>query len=158
MSTFQKKLQHDRNNEETSNAGLKWDASDDEYLILNAMGGMSIEDLRKNLKRTPGSIKTRLIINALYKIENENVDRETICSQLNITEADIIQYEQKKTQRDDRRTKKPYYDNRGGNDRGNYFPPNELAEIYEALSIITKKLDNLSDKDNEILKVLKKNP
>lgn len=155
MSTFQKKLQHDRNNEETSNAGLKWDQADDEYLISNAIAGMSIEELRKNLKRTAGSIKTRLIINALYKIDNENADRDTICSQLNITNSDIIQYEQKKTQRDDRRNKKPYYD-RGGNDRGNSFPPNELAEIYEALSIITKKLDNLLEKDNEILKVLKK--
>ncbi len=157
MSTFQKKLQHDRNNEETSNAGLKWDPADDEYLIENAIGGMAINLLAKNLKRTEGSIKTRLIINALYKIENEGVDRDTICSQLNITDADIKQYEQKKTQRDERRGKKTYYDNRGGSDRGNYFPPNELAEIYEALSIITKKLDNLSDKDNEILKVLKKN-
>ena len=90
--------------------------------------------------------------------KNEGFDRDTICSQLNITDADIKQYEQKKTQRDERRSKKPYYDNRGGSDRGNNFPPNELAEIYEALSIITKKLDNLSDKDNEILKVLKKSP
>ena len=95
MSTFQKKLQHDRNNEETSNAGLKWDVADDEYLISNAMAGMSIEELRKNLKRTPGSIKTRLIINALYKIDNENADRDTICTQLNITDNDIKQYEQK---------------------------------------------------------------
>ena len=33
MTTFQKKLQKDRTNEETANAGLKWDIEDDIYLL-----------------------------------------------------------------------------------------------------------------------------
>ena len=65
MSTFQKKLQQDRSNERTSNAGLKWDPEDDKYLLTNAKNGVDISEIAVNLKRTEGSIKTRIIINVL---------------------------------------------------------------------------------------------
>ena len=68
MSSFQKKLQQDRSNVNTSNAGLKWDPEDDKYLLDNVKMGADIREIALSLKRTEGSIKTRIIINSFDAI------------------------------------------------------------------------------------------
>jgi len=83
-STFQKKLQQDRSNEETSNAGLRWEADDDKYLQESAASGVSISDIAKKLKRTEGSIKTRLVITVLNKKDETTTHVEELCKKYGI--------------------------------------------------------------------------
>lgn len=52
MSKFQAKLQEDRKNEETSNAGLKWEQSDDDTLVELAVQNTPISDIAKRLRIT----------------------------------------------------------------------------------------------------------
>ena len=78
MSTFQKKLQQDRSNEKTSNAGLKWDSEDDKYLLENAKNGTDIKEIALALKRTEGSIKTRIIINILNKCDETRTNLDSL--------------------------------------------------------------------------------
>ena len=103
MSTFQRKLQKDRTNDETSNAGLKWETADDTYLVDSSKNGISITDIAKNLKRTEGSIKTRLVINILNICNENKTDLEELCTLHNISSREVANYEQKKEQREKKR-------------------------------------------------------
>jgi hypothetical protein len=97
MSTFQRKLQKDRTNEETSNAGLKWETTDDTYLLDSSKNGISITDIAKHLKRTEGSIKTRLVINILNNCNENKAELEELCTLHNISSKEVANYEKKKT-------------------------------------------------------------
>lgn len=146
MSTFQKKLQQDRSNEKTSNAGLKWEPEDDKYLLEQAKSGVDIKEIALSLKRTEGSIKTRIIINILSMIGNERDKLLDMCSEYNVTEEDVNIYEQKKQQREQKRiVRQPY-------DKKVQFPSNETAEMLEGLSHLNKKMDTLHEKMNDVLK------
>lgn len=149
-STFQKKLQQDRNNEETSNAGLRWEAEDDKYLQESAASGVSISDIAKKLKRTEGSIKTRLVITVLNKKDETTTPVEELCKKYGISQSDLTQYEQRKKQREDRRQKKTTY-----RDSDNGFPSGDLAEILEGLTQLNNKMDKLLEGNRDILKLVK---
>ena len=97
MSTFQKKLQKDRTNEQTANAGLKWDPEDDKYLLDSSKNGVSISEIAKHLKRTEGSIKTRLVINILNCCNEDKNNVDELCTLYNISPKEIQTYEQKKS-------------------------------------------------------------
>lgn len=150
-STFQKKLQQDRSNEETSNAGLRWEAEDDKYLQESAASGVSISDIAKKLKRTEGSIKTRLVITVLNKKDETTTPVEELCKKYGISLSDLTQYEQRKKQREDRRQKKTAY-----RDSDNGFPSGDLAEILDGLTQLNNKMDKLLEGNRDILKSVKK--
>jgi ribosome-binding protein aMBF1 (putative translation factor) len=57
-SLYQEKLRKQRENPETSRAGLKWEVEEDNTLIDKINDNESIEDIAKQLQRTAGSIKT----------------------------------------------------------------------------------------------------
>ena len=157
MSTFQKKLQIDRNNEETSNAGLKWDKDDDNYLTENAKNGMSIDELAKNLKRTEGSIKTRLVINVIQSLNGDRSNLNELCSEYKIEKIDIENYESKKKLREDRRNRRSTYDkNDKGMNNTNYssFPNKDILEILEGLSILDRKMNTMLEKQADIFKYI----
>ena len=136
MSTFQRKLQKDRTNEETSNAGLKWEAADDTYLLESSKNGMSITDIAKHLKRTDGSIKTRLVINILNNCNENKTDLEELCTLHNISSREVANYEQKKEQREKKKLTRP-------NEKSSGFPSSDLLEVYDGLSQLNKKLDTV---------------
>ena len=139
MSTFQKKLQNDRSNEKTSNAGLKWEPEDDKYLLDNAKQGVEIKEIALALKRTEGSIKTRIIINILSMMTNDRSNLQNLCNEYGVTSDDISMYEEKKVQREEKRNSRNTYHY----DKKNSFPSNDTAEILEGLSHLNKKMDNL---------------
>ena len=147
MSTFQKKLQKDRTNEQTANAGLKWDPEDDKYLLESSKNGYSISDIAKQLKRTEGSIKTRLVINILNNCSEDKKDLEELCTLYNISSKEVSNYEQKKEQREKKKTFR--------NDKQSSFPSSDLLELYEGLSRMDKKLDTVLDNQCTILKKMK---
>ena len=148
MSTFQKKLQRDRTNEHTANAGLKWDQADDAYLLESSKNGVSISDIAKHLKRTEGSIKTRLVINILNNCSEDKKDLEELCTLYNISPKDVSTYEEKKEQREKKK-------NARNNDKSNTFPSSDLLELYEGLSQVNKKLDTVLENQCTILKKMK---
>jgi hypothetical protein len=145
MTTFQKKLQKDRTNEETSNAGLKWDIEDDKYLLESATNKVSVSEIAKTLKRTDGSIKTRIIINILNKCDETRTNLDSLCIQYNIERKDVDVYLQKKDLREKKKTQRIQKSNSS-------FPSEERVEILQALTHMDKKLNMLDDKLSTILK------
>jgi hypothetical protein len=152
MSTFQKKLQQDRSNEQTSNAGLKWDPDDDKYLVEKAAEGVNTEEIAKALKRTEGSIKTRLVIYVLQNCGDNKENLNSLVEKYNITLDDVKTYESKKAQRDERKQKKTQY----GKEHNSGFPSSEVVEILEGMTQLSKKMDTLLEKQNEVLKKIVK--
>ena len=69
---FQEKLRKQRENPETSRAGLKWEQDEDDALIDKINEGITYSEIAKQLQRTEGSIKTRLIIRALNLVEEDH--------------------------------------------------------------------------------------
>ena len=148
MSTFQKKLQKDRTNEQTSNAGLKWETVDDTYLLESSKIGTSITEIANHLKRTEGSIKTRLVINIINNCSENKADLEELCTLHNISSKEVTNYEQKKEQREKKKVTRP-------NEKSSGFPSSDLVELYDGLSQLNKKLDTVLENQCTILKKIK---
>lgn len=101
MARFQENMKKLRENPDTSRAGLKWDDSEDENVLNKLKSGMSVDDIARNLKRTSNSIKTRIVMNAVKQIDEENKDKNKVMKELKVTEEDIKEYKEKKQQRDE---------------------------------------------------------
>ena len=97
---FQEKLRKQRENPETSRAGLKWEQDEDDALIDKINEGTSYADIAKQLQRTEGSIKTRLIIRALNLVEEDHsITIEDAAGKYKITVQDIQLYQANKRKR-----------------------------------------------------------
>lgn len=97
---FQERLRKQRENPETSRAGLKWEAQEDVALIDKINEGVSFADISKQLQRTEGSIKTRLIVKALALIdEDHSITLEDAADRFKITTQDIQVYQANKKKR-----------------------------------------------------------
>lgn len=99
-SLYQEKLRKQRENPETSRAGLKWETDEDNALINKIDDNVSIEDIAKQLQRTVGSIKTRLIVKALILIDEDHTTTlESAAERYKITMSDIQTYQANKKKR-----------------------------------------------------------
>ena len=99
-SLYQEKLRKQRENPETSRAGLKWEIEEDNALINKIDDNVSIEEIAKQLQRTVGSIKTRLIVKALILIdEDHSTTLESAAQKYKITMSDIQAYQANKKKR-----------------------------------------------------------
>ena len=142
MVRFQENMKKLRENPDTSRAGLKWDDSEDENVLSKLKSGMSIDDIAKVLKRTANSIKTRIVMNAVKQIDEENIDKNKVMKELKITDADITEYKDKKQQRDDQQ--KNFINSMINKNiynptiRDNY---QLLKEILNRLNVIEEKLN-----------------
>lgn len=97
---FQEKLRKQRENPETSRAGLKWEQEEDDALIDKINEGTSYADIAKQLQRTEGSIKTRLIIRALNLVEEDHsITLEDAAAKYKINVQDIQLYQANKRKR-----------------------------------------------------------
>jgi|TARA_B110000003_G_C16650850_1_gene534059 repressor of nif and glnA expression len=142
MVRFQENMKKLRENPDTSRAGLKWDDSEDENVLSKLKSGMSVDDIAKVLKRTANSIKTRIVMNAVKQIDEDNVDKTKVMKELKITDADITEYKEKKQQRDDQQ--KNFINSMINKNiynptiRDNY---QLLKEILNRLNVIEEKLN-----------------
>ena len=142
MVRFQENMKKLRENPDTSRAGLKWDDSEDENVLSKLKSGMSIDDIAKVLKRTANSIKTRIVMNAVKQIDEENIDKNKVMKELKITDADITEYKDKKQQRDEQQ--KNFINSMINKNiynptiRDNY---QLLKEILNRLNVIEEKLN-----------------
>lgn len=99
-SMYQEKLRKQRENPETSRAGLKWEVEEDNALINKIDDNVSIDDIAKTLQRTAGSIKTRLIVKALALIdEDHSITIDHAAEKYKITIQDIQTYQANKKKR-----------------------------------------------------------
>jgi chromosome segregation and condensation protein ScpB len=97
---YQEKLRKQRENPETSRAGLKWEVEEDNALINKIDENVNIEDIAKQLQRTSGSIKTRLIVKALTLIdEDHSITLDQAAEKYKITTQDIQAYQANKKKR-----------------------------------------------------------
>jgi hypothetical protein len=123
---FQEKLRKQRENPETSRAGLKWETEEDNVLIDKIKEELSFSEIARQLQRTEGSIKTRLIIRALNLVEEDHsITLEDAAKKYKITIQDIQLYQANKRKRQYGRTV-------------NY--PVNLQMIYSLLMDINSKL------------------
>ena len=143
MVKFQESMKKLRENPDTSRAGLKWDDSEDENVLNKLKGGMSVDDIAKNLKRTANSIKTRIIMNAVTQIEEDNTKKEKILKELNVSEADITEYKDKKQQRDEQQ--KTFINSMISK---NIYNPT-IRDNYQLLKEILNRLTVIESKLNE---------
>ena len=97
---YQEKLRKQRENPETSRAGLKWEVEEDNALVDKINDGVSIDEIAKQLQRTSGSIKTRLIIKALILIDEDTcITLEQAAEKYKVTTQDIQAYQANKKKR-----------------------------------------------------------
>jgi|TARA_B110000483_G_scaffold117249_1_gene141901 uncharacterized protein (DUF433 family) len=143
MVKFQESMKKLRENPDTSRAGLKWDDSEDENVLNKLKGGMSVDDIAKNLKRTANSIKTRIIMNAVTQIEEDSTKKEKILKELNVSEADITEYKDKKQQRDEQQ--KTFINSMISK---NIYNPT-IRDNYQLLKEILNRLTVIESKLNE---------
>ena len=100
FTMYQEKLRKQRENPETSRAGLKWEVEEDNALINKIDEDVNIEDIAKQLQRTSGSIKTRLIVKALTLIdEDHSITLDQAAEKYKITTQDIQAYQANKKKR-----------------------------------------------------------
>jgi hypothetical protein len=97
---FQEKLRKQRENPETSRAGLKWEVEEDNALLDKINEGLSFADVSKQLQRTEGSIKTRLIVKALALVdEDHSITLEDAATRFKVSTQDIQVYQANKKKR-----------------------------------------------------------
>jgi len=97
---FQEKLRKQRENPETSRAGLKWETEEDNVLIDKIKEDLSFSEIAKQLQRTEGSIKTRLIVKALTLVDDDHsITLEEAATRFKITTQDIQVYQANKKKR-----------------------------------------------------------
>ena len=129
-----------RENPDTSRAGLKWDDSEDENVLSKLKSGMTVDDIAKALKRTANSIKTRIIMNAVKQIDEENKNKDQVMKELKITEADIKEYKEKKQQRDEQQ--KNFVNSMINK---NIYNPT-IRDNYQLLKEILNRLNKIEEK------------
>jgi hypothetical protein len=134
-SRYQEMLRKQRQNEETARAGLKWDTDEDSKLLSMLEDNVSFADIAKQLQRTEGSIRTRLILYAIQKMDKENFSLEQVAEMVHLTEQDITEYQEKKALRDSRRQNKPRLPKRPLNVTNN--------DIYDILLSMNRSLETL---------------
>lgn len=123
---FQEKLRKQRENPETSRAGLKWEIEEDNALVDKINDNVSFADIAKTLQRTEGSIKTRLIVKALALVDDDHsITLEEAAEKFKITTQDIQVYQANKKKRQYQRT---------------VIHPVNLQMIYSLLLDINAKL------------------
>jgi transposase len=134
-SRFQEMLKTQRQNTETSRAGLKWESDEDDKLLKMVSEGVSLTDIAKSLQRTEGSIKTRLTVYAINKMERENLSLEQVAQLVNISDKDILDYQERQAIREERKQKRVKSAKR----------PSNLTntDLYDLLQVIERKLDTL---------------
>jgi len=143
MVRFQENMKKLRENPDTSRAGLKWDDSEDENVLSKLKSGMTVDDIAKALKRTANSIKTRIIMNAVKQIDEENKNKDQVMKELKITEADVTEYKEKKQQRDDQQ--KNFVNSMISK---NIYNPT-IRDNYQLLKEILNKINKIEEKLNK---------
>jgi len=127
--------------EETTNAGKKWTIEEDNKLAQEFTDNKTYEEIALEHKRTPYSIKLRVISRIIFpKIKDDiDVDMEQIAFDYNIYTKELIYNINKLKMKDDPKqklTQKPK--------QKEYEPTNK--DILDYLQKLDKKIDEINSK------------
>lgn len=100
---FQENMRRQRENPETKRAGLKWDDEEDDKVLSKIKNGETVDDIAKELFRSPASIKTRIINHYLKQLRANGGDREALMKEYKLTDEDIQKYMEKKKSNDEKK-------------------------------------------------------
>lgn len=134
-SRFQEMLKTQRQNTETARAGFRWEEDEDKQLIAMIADKKSTDEIAKTLQRTEGSIKTRLIIYAINKMDKENLTIEQASKLINMQPTDIQEYQDRKATREEKRLSRDRTVKKLTNITN--------ADIYDLLQKISKSIADL---------------
>jgi hypothetical protein len=134
-SRFQEMLKTQRLNSETSRAGLKWESDEDDKLLTMVSDNVSPLEIAKSLQRTEGSIKTRLIVYALGKMDKENLSLEQVAQLVKLDSKDVTEYQERQAIREERKQKRTNLPKRPTNVTN--------TDLYDLLQTLDRKLDTL---------------
>jgi len=129
-------LKDQRQNPETSRVGLKWEQDDIDKLLNMVKDDITIEEMANVLQRTPGSVKTRLVLFALKQMQTDDLTMEDSARMYNISPEDISDYNTKKAEREEKRNNK-------SPKKSKVITNNQ---IYELLLKIQTKMQYLTNK------------
>jgi len=135
-SKFQEMLKKQRENAETSRAGLRWSEEEDEQLLKMVSENETVPNMAKFLQRSEGSIKTRLILYAINKMEKDNLSLEQVAELIKLPSSEITEYQKKK----EAKTEK--------SQQNNPYRKQEVSnsDIYNLLLSLKKQVDKLVQK------------
>lgn len=100
-SKFQEMLKQQRLNEETSRAGLTWEAEEESRLMEMVSQKVSTAEIANEFKRTEGSIKTRLFTIVCNSIDTELSKEEEVYDKYGITKEELDEFRIKKQKREE---------------------------------------------------------
>lgn len=139
ISAYKEILKAQREVEATSRAGLRWERDEDEKLMKMVSDKIDLAEIAKSFKRTEGSIRTRLILTSVRKMENDNLSLQDAANLVSIPEKDITEYLEKKALREERLANKTKITKKTGQNVTN-------SDIYELLQKLEKKIEALTSK------------
>ena len=139
-AVYKEILKAQRENEATARAGLRWEKDEDEKLLKMVSDKIELSEIAKTFKRTEGSIKTRLILSTIRKIDNENMSLCDAAKFFSIDENDVSNYLEKKAQREDRKANKIKTFEKVNSKMIS------ITDVYNLVNKIDKKIETLLSK------------
>ena len=123
-------------NPETERHGLKWMKEEDDELLEEVNNKKSIDDIAKNHKRTPSSIKLRIMQHTVNLITSDEISIEEACIKMNI---DINEFKKFKKKQESKKS-----ENTQTNMQNKTITKDDkymkiLEEIRDLLVVISKK-------------------
>lgn len=100
-SRFQEMLKVQRQNIETSRAGLTWDREEESNLLDMVSKKIGFPEIALKFQRTEGSIKSRLFMIVCNIIDSGTDTEENVLSKYFITKEELDEFRLKKQKRDE---------------------------------------------------------
>ena len=101
-SKYQEMLKTQRQNQETARAGLMWEHGEEDRLMNMLFSGSSYESVAKDLKRTEGSIKTRLHSILCKQIDAGDETVESVYDKYKVSQEELDDFRDKKRKREEK--------------------------------------------------------
>jgi hypothetical protein len=148
-SSFGKNMQELRNNDDTSNVGIRWTTEEDNKLVQEIADNKTYEEIALEHKRTAYSIQLRVISSIIYpKIKNDlDVDIEKVALEYNIRTKELLyninKLKIKATENRDKQIQKPSIKPNHDDEPTNKQIFEYLKQLDNKINEINSKLDNL---------------
>ena len=98
-------LRLQRQNAETARAGLAWEQDEENKLIGLVLGGSALSDIAKELQRTEGSIRTRLLTIVCGKIDSGEEDASSAYNKYKVSSEELDEFRERKRRNEERQQK-----------------------------------------------------
>lgn len=101
-SRYQEMLKNQRQNAETARAGLAWENGEEDRLLNMLFEGSTYEQVAQDLKRTEGSIKTRLYSILCRQVDAGDETLQSVYDKYKVSSDDLEDFRMKKKAREEK--------------------------------------------------------